>query len=354
MRRSIYVFIFLLTFCFSTSAFAYNPYESTQKVWICPEFTFHTGETLKNLKLGYVELGNPKGETVVLLHGTGGSGAGIANSPVFGGALFGQGQALDASKYHIILIDAIGTGESSKPSDGLKASFPRYNYDDMITAQYRLLTEGLQINHVRAIIGFSMGGMNTWLWGIKYPNYMDAIVPMASSPCAMNGRNYITRKFISDSIRMDPAWQGGNYTEQPKSAQFATIYYNFATNLGTAQLAQKAPSYVEADEMVAKAFAAPYNVDANDILYQWEASTDFNPVGYQSIKADILVINSADDERNPIELGVCAKALKEIGHGTEILIPAGPDTNGHATTFNANLWKDAFAKFIKNVPHRSK
>lgn len=352
MKKSICVFAFLLTLCFSASAFAFDSYESKQKIWICPEFTFHTGESLKNVKMGYVELGNPEGETIVLLHGTGGSGAGIANSPVFGGALFGRGQVLDAAKYHIVLIDAIGTGESSKPSDGLRASFPRYNYDDMVTAQYRLLTEGLKIEHVRAIIGFSMGGMNTWLWGIKYPDYMDAIVPMAASPCAMNGRNYITRKFISDSIRMDPAWQGGNYTEQPKSAQFATIYYNFATNLGTAQLVKNAPTYKEADEMIRNAFAAPYTVDANDILYQWEASTDFNPVGYENIKAAILIINSADDERNPVELGVCAKALKEIGHGTEFLILAGPDTHGHATTFNANLWKDVFAAFLKDVPYR--
>lgn len=352
MKKLSVILAFLITMVYSVSVFAAGNYEAEQKIWTCPEFTFHTGEKIQNMNIGYAEAGNPEGETIVILHGTGGSGMGMWNNKNWSGNLFMEGQVLDAAKYHIILIDAIGTGKSTKPSDGMRASFPRYNYNDMVCAQYRLLTEGLGIEHVRAVIGFSMGGMHTYLWGIQHPDYMDALVPIAASPGAMSGRNYITRKFISDSIRQDPAWDNGNYTEQPKSAQFATTYYNFATNLGTANLVRKAPSYVEADKMIADAFAAPYNVDANDILYQWEASTDYDTVGFENTVAPILIINSEDDERNPIELGVCKMALKKLGHGSEYIIPTGELTCGHVTGLNASLWNKQFAKFFAKVPRK--
>jgi len=351
MRKFGMLFSLLTIMLWTVSCFASDVYKPQEGIWKAKDFKFHTGEVFPELNIGYTTLGNPAGEPVLILHGTTGTGKGMLN-PAFGGELFGPGQVLDADKYYIILTDAIGTGRSSKPSDGLKAHFPNYNYDDMVQAQYRLVTEGLGIKHLRAIIGFSMGGMQTWLWGIEHPKFMDAIVPMASLPTAMSGRNWITRKFISDSIRLDPAWKDGNYAEQPKSAQFASIYYNFATNLGTQALAAKAPTSEAGNAMIEKAFAAPFALDANDMLYQWESSADYNPVDLEAIEAYVLCINAADDERNPVELKVMEKAGKRIAHCQEFLIPGSAETSGHATTANAKWWKDAFAEFIKTVPHK--
>ena len=195
---------------------------------VLKNFRFHSGDVMPELRINYVTVGAPAGEPVLILHGTTGSGTGMLNA-AFGGELFGAGQPLDASRYYVILPDAIGTGKSTKPSDGLRAAFPKYNYDDMVDAQYRLLTEHLGIKHLRVIVGNSMGGMQTWIWGVKYPTYMDALVPMASQPSEMSSRNWMLRRLIIDSIKNDPDWNAGNYANQPKSLQFASVFFGVAT-----------------------------------------------------------------------------------------------------------------------------
>jgi len=209
--------------------------------WVAKDFRFHTGEVMPELRLHYTTVGDPRGEPVLLLHGTTGSGPGLLN-PGFGGELLGAGQPLDATKHFVILPDGIGHGKSSKPSDGLRAKFTRYNYDGMVTAQYRLLTEGLGIRRLRLALGNSMGGMHVWIWGVKYPDFMDALVPMASMPTEMAGRNYMMRRLIVDSIRNDPEWMSGNYAKQPRSAQFASVFYGIGTNGGNHGLYGAAPT----------------------------------------------------------------------------------------------------------------
>jgi homoserine O-acetyltransferase/O-succinyltransferase len=343
--------------CLALSAFAFAstaadfpaPKEGS---WVVKDFRFHTGETLPELRLNYTTVGNPSGEPVLVLHGTTGSGTGMLN-PAFGGELFGAGQPLDASKYFIILPDAIGTGKSSKPSDGLRAAFPKYNYDDMVDAQYRLVTEHLGVKHLRLVIGNSMGGMQTWIWGTKYPGAMDVIVPMASQPTAMASRNWMLRRLIVDSIKNDPEWNNGNYTKQPKSLQFASVFYNLATNGGSQALAKMAPTNERANQVLDARLKGPFPGDANDHLYQWDSSSDYNPApNLEKIQASVLVINSADDERNPPETGILERELKRIKGARYYLIPGSDATAGHGTTAQAKFWKDRLAELLLAAPRR--
>jgi homoserine O-acetyltransferase/O-succinyltransferase len=321
--------------------------------WVAKDFTFATGETLPELRIHYTTIGEPTGEPVLVLHGTTGSGTGML-APFFGGQLFGPGQALDASKYYIILPDAIGTGKTAKPSDGLRAKFPRYNYDDMVLAQYRLVTEGLGLKRLRLVIGNSMGGMHTWLWGTTYPTFMDALVPMASQPTEMSSRNWMLRRLIIDSIRNDPDWKGGDYTEQPRSARFASVYYNLATNGGTLALQRVAPTREAADKLLDGRLTAPFPMDANDILYQWDSSRDYNPAPkLEQITAQLLAINSADDERNPPETGLMEREIKRVKQGRILLIPGSDATAGHGTTAQAKFWASEFKAWLEAVPKRS-
>jgi homoserine O-acetyltransferase len=223
------------------SAAAQNYPAPKEGTWIARDFRFHTGEVMPELRLHYTTVGEPSAEPVLILHGTAQSGA-IMLSPAFAGELFGPGQLLDASKYFIILPDAIGHGKSSKPSDGMRAKFPRYNYDDMVAAQYKLVTEGLNIRHVRLVLGFSMGGMQTWIWGITYPDFMDALVPMASQPTEMSSRNWMMRRLVIDAVRNDPDWKDGNYTTQPRAFQVANVFFSVATNGGTLAYQKLAPT----------------------------------------------------------------------------------------------------------------
>lgn len=320
--------------------------------WVAKDFKFHTGEVMPELKLHYRTLGEPAGQPVLILHGTAGSGAGLL-SPGFGGELFGPGQPLDSAKYFIILPDALGAGKSSKPSDGQRAKFPRYNYDDMVAAQYRLVKEGLGIKHLRLVLGNSMGGMHTWIWGVKYPNFMDALVPMASQPTEMSSRNWMMRRLIVDSIRNDPDWKGGDYTEQPKSARVAGVFYGLGTNGGTLALQKAAPTREAADKLLDQRLAAPFTADANDYLYQWDSSRDYNPApNLEKIAAHVLVINSADDERNPPETGLLDAALKRVKNGRLLQIPASEATAGHGTTGMAKFWAKQLAEFLAAVPQR--
>jgi homoserine O-acetyltransferase len=291
---------------------------------------------------------------VLILHGTAQAGASML-TPAFASELFGPGQALDGSRYYIILPDAIGHGKSSKPSDGLRASFPPYNYDDMVSAQYRLVTEHLGVRHLRLVLGFSMGGMHTWLWAQKYPDFMDIAVPMASLPTEMSGRNWMTRRLITDSIRNDPEWMNGNYTTQPRSLQFASVFYGIATNGGNQALYKAAPTREKADELLNQRLSAPFRGDANDHLYQWDASRDYNASsGLERIQAVLLAINSADDERNPPELGLLEREIKRVQNGRVLLIPGSDQTAGHGTTARAKFWKQDLAELLQSAPRRAK
>jgi homoserine O-acetyltransferase len=277
--------------------------------WVARDFRFHTGEVMPELTLHYRTIGAPTGEPVLVLHGTAGSGASML-TPAFAGELVGAGQPFDVSRYYIIIPDTLGHGKSSKPSDGLRTRFPKYNYEDMVDAHYRLLTEHLKIKHLRAVIGNSMGGMETWIFAEKYPDYMDIAVPMACFPTAMSSRNWMLRRLITDSILNDPDWKDGQYTQQPKSARFASVFFGVATSGGNMALYKAAPTREKADALLDQRMAAPFPADANDVLYQWDSSRDFNAsANLEKIKATVLAINSADDERNPPELGILEREI---------------------------------------------
>jgi len=321
--------------------------------WVVRDFRFHTGEVLPELRLNYATVGAPTGEPVVIMHGTAGSSASML-TPAFAGELFGPGQPLDARRYYIILPDALGTGKSSKPSDGLRMKFPKYNYDDMVDAQYRLVREHLGLRHVRVVMGNSMGGMETWLWAQKYPGYMDIAVPMASLPIEMSSRNWMLRRLIIDSIRNDPEWMNGNYTKQPRSLQFALVYFGIATSGGTQAFYKAAPTREKADQLLDARLNAPFSADANDNLYQWDSSRDYNPsAGLERIQSTLLAINSADDERNPPELGVLDRDIKRVKNGRVYLIPASDQTAGHGTTGQARFWKKELADLLQATPRGS-
>ena len=244
--------------------------------WIVRDFRFHTGETLPELRLNYTTLGSASGEAVLVLHGTDGSAANLLNAN-FAGELFGPGQPLDAARYFIVLPDALGAGKSSKPSDGLRTKFPRYNYEDMVRAQYRLVTEHLGLKRLRLILGQSMGGMHAWLWGTMYPDFMDALLPMAAMPTEVAGRNWMTRRMLIESIRNDPEWNGGNYTKQPRSLHMMQTFFSIATSGGNSALHRAAPTREKADELVTQRLAQSSRRDANDMMYQYDASRDYNP-----------------------------------------------------------------------------
>lgn len=321
-------------------------------VWIARDFRFGTGETLPELRLHYVTVGDPAGETVMILHGTAGTAASML-TPDFAGQLFGPGQPLDAATHYVVLPDAIGAGGSAKPSDGLRARFPRYGYDDMVRAQYRLLTEGLGLRHVRAIIGNSMGGMEAWRWGELYPDYMDALVPMASQPTAMSSRNWMMRRMIIDAVRNDPDWKGGDYTVQPGRLRVANVFFGLATSGGSLAYGAMAPTREAADKLLDARLAQPFTADANDYLYQWEASRDFDAApDLGRIRAAVLAVNSADDERNPPESGIVERELKRVPGGRLYIIPASTETRGHGTTGLARFWAGEVGTFLREAPHR--
>lgn len=348
--RLILALVFTLVSAVALTADYPAPQEGS---WVVRDFKFHTGEVLPELRLHYTTVGAPTGEPVLILHGTNGSGTGMLN-PNFAGELFGPGQPLDARRYYIILTDALGTGKSSKPSDGLRTKFPQYNYDDMVDAQYRLVREHLKVRHLRLVLGNSMGGMQTWMWAQKYPDFMDVAVPMASMPTEMSSRNWMMRRMIIDAVRGDPEYLNGNYTKQPRSLQFASVYFAIGTNGGNQALYKAAPTREKADQLIAQRFAAPFRGDANDHLYQWDSSRDYNPSkGLERIAATLLAINAADDERNPPETGVLDREIKRVKNGRVLLIPGSEDTSGHGTTGRAKFWKDELAKLLQTAPRRA-
>jgi len=314
--------------------------------FVLKNFQFHTGQTLPEVKMHYATVGNPSGQPVLVLHGSGGSAQTMLTA-AFAGELFGPGQPLDATKYYIIIPDSIGHGKSAKPSDGLKTAFPAYDYDDMVQAQYRLLTEGLGIKHLRLVIGNSMGGMHTWVWGETYPRYMDALVPMASQPTAMAARNWLLRRAMLETIRNDPSYQNGNYTTQPVMMRYAVAAFGFASAGGTLGYQTLAPTTAKADKMYDDRIEGTLPVDANDFVYQWEASHDYNPFSaLYKIEAPLMLINAADDERNPPETGITEDAIKSVKNGKIYLIPASTETRGHLTTGSAKFYSQQLQDFL--------
>jgi homoserine O-acetyltransferase len=321
--------------------------------WVARDFKFHTGEVMPELKLHYLTIGDPAGTPVLVLHGNGGTASSML-TPAFAGELFGPGQALDASKYYIVIPDALGHGKSAKPSDGLKTKFPRYNYADMVDAQYRLLSEGLGIRHIRLIIGNSMGGMNTWLWGQKYPAYMDALVPMASQPTALASRSWMLQRMMLEMVRNDPDYNNGNYVTQPRLTKIASVFFGIATAGGTLNYQSLAPTHAKADELVDIRLASDTAPDANDFLWQWSSSADYDASGdLEKIQATVLAINSVDDEINPPETGLMTRAMKRLKNGRLFLILTSDETSGHLTTGHAKFYKQVLQRLLDAVPRKA-
>ena len=322
------------------------------RYWMPDAPVLRGGDRLDGLRIAYRTIGDPAGDPVLLLHGTNGSGASLL-TPAFAGELFGPGQPLDLRRHFVVLPDALGAGGSSKPSDGLRARFPRYDYDDMVDLQHRLIVEHLGLARLRLVLGYSMGGMHAWLWGVRHPSMMDALVPMAATPGPMSGRNWMMRRMLCESIRRDPAWRDGDYVEQPPAFRLASLMYAVGTNFGEEALARRAPTRALADGFVDERLAAPFEADANDHLWQWDASRSYDPTsGLERIEASVLAINADDDERNPPQLPAWAHAMRRLRDGRLLRIPAGEGTAGHATCADARTWKDGFAEWFEAVPRR--
>ena len=341
------------TLTFPCAAIAQQPVP-VQGNFILKNFTFRSGETLPELRIHYRTLGTPQRDAagivrnaVLIMHGTGGTGAQFMR-PEFAGTLFGPGALLDVTRYFIILPDDIGHGGSSKPSDELRARFPRYGYLDMVQAEYRLVTEGLGVNHLRLVMGTSMGGMHTWLWGEQYPDFMDALMPLASLPTQISGRNRVWRRTIIDAIRNDPAWLGGNYSNQPQSLRTAEqILYLMSSNPVVRQ--REMPTRTSSDARLDEAIASALKTaDANDVLYQLESSFDYDPgPGLERIRAPLVAINSADDLINPPELGILEREIKRVARGRAVVLPFSADTRGHGTHTIAAIWKSYLEELLK-------
>jgi homoserine O-acetyltransferase/O-succinyltransferase len=353
MRKAILAVAALAAASLSNASMAADYPAAKEGDWVAREFKFHTGEIMPEVRLHYRTVGEPSGQRVLLLHGTSGSGAGMLTN-AFAGELFGADQPLDASKHFIILPDALGAGKSSKPSDGLRTKFPRYNSEDIVEAQYRLVTEGLGIRHLRLVLGNSGGGMQTWLWGEKYPGFMDVLVPMASQPTPMASRNWMLRRMMIETIRSDPEWNGGNYGRQPQSLRLANAFFGIATSGGTLAYQKLAPTREKADKLVDDRLAGRPDADANDLIYQYDSARDYDPSSaLERIEAALLAINSADDERNPPETGITERAIKRVKNGRLYLIPAGEETRGHGTTGNAKFYSRELRELLQTAPNRA-
>jgi homoserine O-acetyltransferase/O-succinyltransferase len=329
--------------------------------YVIHDFHFASGETLPELRMHYTFFGKAKRDAqgrvtnaVLIMHGTGGSGHGLVNER-FSGVLFQKGQLLDAEKYYIILPDGIGHGKSSKPSDALRMHFPQYAYQDMVQAQYLLLTQGLNVNHLRLVMGTSMGCMHTFMWGETYPDFMDALMPLACLPVQIAGRNRLWRDLTMDAIRNDPQWMKGEYTTQPVDALRTVAGLLLIAGSAPIQMQMTLPTRDAADEFLQKYMPRQIEgLDANDFLYQVNASRDYDPSGsLEKIKAPLVHINSGDDFINPPELGIAEREIKRVKNGRFILIPASEQTHGHGTHTWAAVWQQYLAQLLeasKNPP----
>jgi homoserine O-acetyltransferase len=325
--------------------------------FVARDFRFGSGETLPALSLHYRTIGTPQRDAsgvvrnaVMILHGTGGTGAAFL-SQTFGGELFGAGQVLDATRYFIILPDGIGHGKSSKPSDGLHARFPKYAYDDMVRAQHAMLVDGLKVNHLRLVLGTSMGAMHCWIWGETYPDFVDGLVPLASAPTQIAGRNRIMRTMIMDSITRDPAYQNGDYTEQPHAGMVGAVNLLMMMTSSPIGWHKSGPTRDAADKWYEDQLKSRVAAnDANDMLYQFNSSRDYDPSAQlEKITAHLLAINSADDVVNPPELGIMEKLMPRVAHGRYILLPTTDRTRGHGTHSLPAIWGRYLADFMNEL-----
>jgi homoserine O-acetyltransferase/O-succinyltransferase len=327
--------------------------------YVSHDFHFKSGETLPELRMHYETFGAPVRDAngrvtnaVLLLHGTSGSG-GQFLAPQFAGVLFGPGQLLDITRYYIILPDNIGHGKSSKPSGGMHAHFPQYDYDDMVASQHELLERGLGVNHLRLILGTSMGCMHSWVWGETYPDFMDALMPLACQPVQIAGRNRIWRKMVIDAIRDDPDWKNGEYTARPWTALKIAAEMFFIAAGAPLQMQKNFPTRDATDATdrdFVKQFSADH--DANDLLFAVNASRNYDPSPQlEKIAAPVMFVNSADDFINPPELGIAEREIKRVRNGRFILIPTSERTRGHGTHTSAALWQQYLKELLDASQH---
>jgi homoserine O-acetyltransferase len=323
-----------LLLALATSAAA----QGVQADYIARNFTFVSGESLPELRLHYTTLGTPRRDAggtvrnaVLVLHGTGGTGRGFL-SPNFSGELYGPGKLLDTARYFIVLPDGIGHGGSSKPSNGLHAKFPHYDYDDMVKAEHLLLTEGLKVNHLRLIMGTSMGCMHAWVWGYAYPTFADGLVPLACAPTQIAGRNRMIRTMIVDDITSDPGYDNGDYTTQPRGLRAAIGQLYIMSSAPLVQHKQ-APTRDKADSVIHRYIDGAFKTtDANDMVYYFSASRNYDPSSHlEQVTTPVLAINSADDFVNPPELGIVEKLIARVPHATFVMVPISDQTHAHGT-----------------------
>jgi len=341
--------------CGSARAQEAPHFAATEGEFVTHNFAFKSGEKLRNLRLHYQTLGKPARDAngrvtnaVLILHGTGGSGAQFLQ-PQFADELFGAGQLLDVNRYFVILPDGIGHGKSSKPSDGLHAHFPEYDYDDMVAAQRLLLTEALHVDHLRLIFGTSMGCMHSFVWGETYPDFMDALMPMACLPVQIAGRNRVWRKMTMDAIRKDLEWRGGEYKEEPKEALRTAQYMLTIAGSAPILMQKNLPTRDAADKYVEEMEKRSATLDANDLLYQVNASRNYDPApGLEKIKVAVMWVNSSDDFINPPELGIAEKEVKRLKNGAFILLQ-NPETHGHGTHTWAVFWKSYLGELLEKT-----
>ena len=334
-----------------------RPQQPAGADYIIHNFKFESGETLPELTLHYLALGKPRKDAngvvrnaVILMHGTTGSGAPFMNK-TFGGELFGAGQPLDTSKYFVVIPDGIGHGKSSKPSDGMHARFPKYTYNDMVDADHELLTKGLGVTHLRLAMGTSMGCMHSWVFGERYPDFVDGLVPLACVPTQIAGRNRMMRTMIMDFIRMDPAYKGGDYKVQPPHLRDAMGLLYIMSSAPKLQHTQ-APTRDQADSVIRAYLDTNVKThDANDVIYAFNASRDYDPSrDLEKVKANVLAINSADDYVNPPELGLMEHLMPRVKKGKYILLPITDQTRGHGTHSLPAIWKGYLANFLEQLP----
>lgn len=355
MKIKLLLIIYIATLSVSKLSGQSSYPEISEGDYIIEDFVFEDGSSLSELNIHYTTLGEPvkneNGQTlnaILIMHGTTGSGHSFLNER-FAGQLFNPGQLLDATKYFIILPDGIGHGKSSKPSGGMRMNFPRYTYNDMVKAQYKLVTEQLNVNHLRLVMGTSMGGMHAWVWGYTYPDFMDALMPLASAPVEIAGRNRMQRKAIINCIEADPQWKGGEYEKQPRTGLTGAASAGYLMIGSNKRWHKMAPTGQVADSLLLAMIQRFVDrTDANDLIYQMDASRNYNPgPNISEIKAPLFAINSADDEINPPELGIMEKEISKVKNGRYILLPITDETTGHGTHSNPKVWGGYLKELIK-------
>jgi homoserine O-acetyltransferase len=332
---------------------------ATEGDYVAKNFKFRSGETLPELRLHYTTLGKPVRDAqgrvtnaVLILHGTGGTGSQFLQ-PIFAGELFGPGQLLDTTRYFIILPDGVGHGKSSKPSDGLHVRFPQYDYDDMVAGHYALLKEGLGVAHLRLILGTSMGCMHSFVWGETYPDFMDALMPLACQPAQIAGRNRVWRKMVMDAIRNDPEWKGGDYSAEPQQGLRTALDLLLIAGSAPLYMQKTLPKRDDADKYLDDYFKTRVaGLDANDLLYAVNASRNYDPSpNLEKITAPVMYINSADDFINPPELGMAEREIKRVRNARFVLLPISDETRGHGTHTKAVIWKQYLAELLEKSAH---